>query len=677
MDPLSEQGGFRDDLIALQDRARRALVSSWALARHPVLSGVSGLRVTYAPFIMPAQAADLFIGWGRKRSGRLAVRRAEKAGVPAILLEDGFLRSAGREDSAISIVYDDAGIYYDASLPSRLEKLILAPMSADRIRRARELRAAWVTEEVSKYNAGREPRSYPADPYVLVVDQVAGDTSISSGLADTTSFERMLEAALKENPQCRVVVKTHPDGAVRSRSGHFRIKELEGHERVSVIADPCHPVGLIKRARKVYTVTSQVGFEALLHGRPVRCFGMPFYAGWGLTDDEMPAPARRGHASLEALIHASLIDYAIYFDPLSSSVITAEQAIAQMGSVRRLVQKTPEIIYAVGFSSWKRNILRRFCRFSQVYFRRADEVPAGEKTVAVWGARQYEDLPDCARIIRIEDGFLRSRGLGADLVQPISWCLDIEGMHFDCSQSSEIETMLLRGEISESHLARARGLRLSIASLGVSKYNLSGSAWAAPKGKRVVLVAGQVEDDASIRSGSPKVQRNIDLLRAARQAEPEAWLVYKPHPDVVSGLRCADSEAEAIREIADEVASDVSLEDLFSQIDAVHVMTSQIGFEALIRGVSVTCHGLPFYAGWGLTDDLLQSQRRGRVVSIDALVAAALILYPSYSDPRSGQVITPEQAIALLTRKPGRVRGRPLLGRARRFWLGLRKRGGK
>ena len=51
---------------------------------------------------------------------------------------------------------------------------------------------------------------------------------------------------------------------------------------------------LIEAAAALYTVTSQMGFEALLWGRPVRVFGLPFYAGWGLTRDALAAPSRRG-----------------------------------------------------------------------------------------------------------------------------------------------------------------------------------------------------------------------------------------------------------------------------------------------------------------------------------------------------------------------------------------------
>ena len=632
-------------------RKKAARVCSVGLAFNPVLQACEDLSLRVG-----CSLPDLYIGWGRKASGLRALRKAHQSGRNFILVEDGFLRSAGRGDLPVSIVRDTLGIYYDASAPSRLEELCLQPLDEARRVRAKRIQDAWVCEGVSKYNAFRESSFDLPQKYVLVVDQVDGDASIRFGGASRESFREMLDAALKENPDCQILLKTHPDFLTRSKGGHYCVEDLGQNPRITVVQDLCHPVRLIRNARKVYVVTSQVGFEALLHGRPVRCFGMPFYAGWGLTEDELSPPDRRSPVDLEALIHAALIDYPVYADPVTGRAMNAEDAIAWMGAVRRLVEKIPQDVYAVGFSAWKRRILKRFCRYSQVTFCKMDEVPAG-KTVIVWGMRDTAGLPDDADIIRVEDGFMRSRGLGADLTQPYSWSFDGSGIHFNPDEPSDLEKLIRSGGIARCHLERARALRKSIAEKGVSKYNLPERPWNCPAGRRAVLVVGQVEDDASVLAGSPVVRRNVDLLQAVRKMEPEAWVVYKPHPDVLSGLRRADAEPSRIVELSDEIIQDVSLSSLVEGVDSVHVMTSQAGFEFLLRGISVTCHGNPFYAGWGLTKDLLLHSR-GRKCLIDELVAAALILYPSYSDPKTGFPITPEQTIDFLTRDVGRPRQR-------------------
>ena len=69
-------------------------------------------------------------------------------------------------------------------------------------------------------------------------------------------------------------------------------------------------------------------------------------------------------------------------------------------------------------------------------------------------------------------------------------------------------------------------------------------------------------------------------------------------------------------------------------------MTSLTGFDALLRDKTVVTYGQPFYAGWGLTQDRAAEggapaaglRRRTRRLSLDELVAGALLHYPVYWD---------------------------------------------
>src|SRR5690606_19691740 len=154
--------------------------------------------------------------------------------------------------------------------------------------------------------------------------------------------------------------------------------------------------------------------------------------------------------------------------------------------------------------------------------------------------------------------------------------------------------------------------------------------WSRPAlATRVLLVVGQVETDASIRYGASTVTRNMDLLRAVRQAHRDAYVLYKPHPDVRAGLRAAGQGEGEARQWCDEILENVPFEQLLPLIDEVHVLTSLAGFEALLRDKPVVTYGQPFYAGWGLTDDraLIDDvrRRRNRVLSLDELVAGTLI----------------------------------------------------
>lgn len=307
----------------------------------------------------------------------------------------------------------------------------------------------------------------------------------------------------------------------------------------------------------------------------------------------------------------------------------------------------PAIVYACDFSIWKRPIVRRFFGGSSVVFvRSASRVPV-DGTLAVWGRKPVSGkLPEGVQLIHLEDGFLRSVGLGADLIRPMSWVIDASGIYYDATQPSGLEILLQKTDFTSELLARAARLRERVVGAGLTKYNVGSKGWQRPsEAVRVILVPGQVESDASLRFGAPGVCTNLGLLQKVREANKDAYLVYKPHPDVVAGLRRKGKGEDTAGRWCNEVVVDVDMGELLQQVDEVHTLTSLAGFEALLRGKAVTCYGQPFYAGWGLTKDLEPVLRRSRRLSLDMLVAGALILYPVYISRATGRFIAPEQAL--------------------------------
>ena len=626
---------------------------------------------------------DALLAWGRRPSARRVERLAQRLGLPVWHLEDGLLRSLakGRRHPPFCLLVDELGVHFDATAPSRLEQRIAASLSDDELARARAVQRLWCSQRLSKLNPARESPA-PEQRFVLVVDQSAGDLSIPLGLAEPESFQQMLQAALAEHPDCTVVVKVHPDVIRGQARGHFRHEALR-HRRIRLCSDGWHPAALLERAEAVYVVTSQMGFEALLWGRPVHCFGMPFYAGWGLTQDRLVPPERRAaRPGLEALVHAALIAGSRCLDPHSLQPAPIEDLMRAIGLQRRLQSQPAARLEAFGFTPWKQRNLRRFLAGSTLRFRWPRGRPGRRaEAVAVWGRRARPRLLAAVKarglpLLQVEDGFLRSVGLGAELIDPISWVVDQRGMYYDATSPSDLEVALAAGRWSEPQLARAAALRQRLVAEAITKYNLSDAPWQRPAAaQRVVLVVGQVETDASIRFGAPELRSNLALLQAVRQAEPEAYLVYKPHPDVMAGLCRAGAGEDQSLSHCDAVLTGGSIQQLFSQVDALHVLTSLAGFEGLLRGLEVHCWGLPFYAGWGLTQDRLACSRRARLLPLDALVHAALIEYPRYVSRRSGWFIEPEQAIdELLAWRDGPPPRRTLVQALFRHWGRLRRR---
>ncbi len=262
------------------------------------------------------------------------------------------------------------------------------------------------------------------------------------------------------------------------------------------------------------------------------------------------------------------------------------------------------------------------------------DAPQPDRPHMIWaGKSNPED-----QHTRVEDGFIRSKGLGATLVPPLSLVCDDLGIYYDPTKLSRLEQIILSAPLLRpDQQRRAERIRERLCATSLSKYNLGGVDYELPEGHKI-LVPGQVEDDASIRTGTSHVRTNLDLLKAVRAANPEAVIIYKPHPDVETGLRIGAVASEEALAYADLIADTGDAIALINQVDEVHTMTSLIGFEALVRSKEVTTYGAPFYAGWGLTTDLgkIPARRHARI-DLDRLLHATLIEYPRYFDPKTKQ----------------------------------------
>ncbi|MCL6697318.1 beta-3-deoxy-D-manno-oct-2-ulosonic acid transferase [Sphingomonas sp. NSE70-1] len=344
-----------------------------------------------------------------------------------------------------------------------------------------------------------------------------------------------------------------------------------------------------------------------------------------------------------------------YLDPFTGEPIELTAAIEISSFWRRLIDSNRPIKAAVGFANWKKSTVAPllWAGLGPVPFSsRPVRIQEGAE-VAAWKSRvsqrQLDDLAEQGvKLVEVEDGFIRSIGLGADCVPPLSIVVDRVGIYFDPQQPSELEELLEKGILTEGMLDRARSLRQIVVTSGISKYQTGMSVRAAQQRDRShLLVIGQVEDDRSVRCGGGPVQSNLELLRRVRKEAPDAIIRYRPHPDVQAGHRVGAIAEEQLAGLADEVVASGTISEAIYAADEVHVNTSLAGFEALLRGKPVTTYGVPFYAGWGLTRDLGDvPSRRTAKRSLDELVAATLLLYPRYLDPVTG-LPCPAEILAL------------------------------
>lgn len=316
--------------------------------------------------------------WGNRESdgNRLALQTAIQRKATVLLTEDGFIRSlntwVGNYNNTLnkshSVLFDSRAYYFDATKASDIENLLndfnLRITPEQRVE-ARRLINKIVSNKVSKYNhqpivtpsIGREGKRK-----VLIVDQSYGDFSIAKGMADDTTFEKMLEAAINENPDADILVKTHPDtiaGKKAERKGYYQ--DLVEHDNIYKVTFPINPYSLLEVCDKVYVCSSQFGFEALMAGKEVHVFGMPFYAGWGLTIDNQHLARRTNMRTLEEVFYIFYCMYTHWVDPDKGCGTTLDAVIDKMIRLRdqyksaKIVERTPCLEDGFGYRSPSNN----------------------------------------------------------------------------------------------------------------------------------------------------------------------------------------------------------------------------------------------------------------------------------------------------------------------------------
>lgn len=682
---------------------------------------------------------DAFIGWGHKKSYQRANKTAIKQNLTTLSIEDGFLRSLGSgvgSRHGLSVVVDDIGIYFDLTQSSRLEQFIIArakntaksEQQALDSSHAQQLMARICDERLSKYNAVMDCPSLdslvdeettstakiPLKSHVLLIDQVAGDASVQGAGANKAQFRRMLKAACRNHPNAHIWIKAHP----AAKSGY--LTRLKLPKNVRLLSQSLNPIALLAQVDHVYTVSSHMGFEALMLGKTVHCFGVNWYSGWGLTDDRSapkrlletvqqrrqavaktvlgnkkpsnPAlfslsSAEKVTTTIETLFYSAYIDYSRYVDPATRQACNIETAIDWLVTNRHWQVRLNSYLTIYEFSRWKLPFVKAFVdlprttlfvkpkpRLKNVlhpdHFRVNYDQP-----LLVWGLAKRQQLQkkqqgkhiNLPTIYCMEDGFIRSNGLGATLLAPLSVVIDKQGIYYDATQPSDLETLLRQCEsLSTEQNARVQNLQTKLLTQRVSKYNVGAStdnlsrSWmeeAKRSGKRRILIIGQVEDDLSVQYCGSDIKTNSSLIERVGQDHPDAYLIYKPHPDVEAGLRAGKVTEACLRQVQ-AVAYDTAMPDCLECVDEVHTLSSLTGFEALLRGLKVTCYGLPFYAGWGLTTDIdaklspkntyLARRHRDTALTLEQLLYCSLICYPLYRLPNGHGLAQVEQVIDYL-----------------------------
>jgi capsular polysaccharide export protein len=624
------------------------------------LRGSRRERATLAPALREAgeRSPRALAVWSASRHRRGALLEANALGIPALLLTPGLLRAPpgwGKTPPLLSLTADAIAGPRSPADDISPDRLLLSRdwENAALFDRAAAARRALVTSRVGGewWNAGQLPRGDELAFVAANEPQLSGAAGI---------LEKMLAAALSEFPSKKIVLLASAESSPRA------LLAAAATRGCTIVDRPVDPWAVIERAQCVYASGGEIGWLAVIAGRAVRCFGPSFYAGWGATGDDANVPQKPFRRTVDQIFAGACLIATRCFEPYRRIPAAFEDVLALLAEWRQIETSNRNVAVCLGMSWWKR-------RWIADFFRSAAGPPRSRRTarsalaasaarpgsaIAVWASRIPAGLAVSAArqgtpLITVEDGFVRSVGLGSDFIPAASLALDSSGTHCDPDVCSDLERLLRETEFDPALLSRARELISRLVARGITKYNIDGrglwsnrmgwqgQSFAFTSGRRRILVPGQVEDDLSVRLGGGDIRSNIDFLSRVRAANPDSVVLYKPHPDVEAGHRRGAIPLALAADLADGVIRGGSTAAILAEIDEVHALTSLTGFEALLRGCKVVVYGRPFYAGWGLTEDRITIDR-GRRLSLDQLVAGALILYPRYLDPVTRLPCAPE-----------------------------------
>lgn len=642
--------------------------ASYKLVNNRILSTVVKAKPIYIGtdqfFSNRSKYCDIFASWGYSRYGQYAHKKAQIYKKPLIYLEDGFLRSpfvSSISNQGYSLVIDHQAPYYDCHVKTDLEALIYTKKLSDKMRHDAQRAMDYFTQhKLGKFsitndkNTANIPRGFTENS-ILLIDQVQGDLSLEyGGVTDEIPFN-MVETIRKENPNQTIFLKLHPEVLKGHKKGCFDF--LHNDPDIICITE-CNLVDLLEKKPHMYVLTSLAGFEGLLHGAKVTIFGMPWYAGYGITDDRHPdidiIKKRRIQTDLQTLFYCAYIEYSHYIDPETQKTVDIMTMMQFFARIKRHIKMLSGHIIAVGIRPWKKKDFYPWVKtpFNQVDYgnsyqaisRKIKNTGEDNVKIVVWGYKcpkvvekiqqTYPSIP----IIRCEDGFIRSYGLGSDFFAPLSLCFDRHNLYYVHTDTEKSELFhILNANIDHK---RAENLQKTIIDQQITKYNIETTHDIHIEiDKEIIFVAGQVSGDASLKYGGLPIelQNDYELLKRVCRENPDAYILYKPHPDVSIGNRKKGHKDNLCHEFYDEIVIDKSIISCIQAADKVVVLTSQVGFDALIRGKKVEAYGQPFYKPFTLKEDILQ------------LIYSALIEYPLYMDKKT--YVTPEAAIIKISKQ--------------------------
>lgn len=573
---------------------------------------------------------------------------------PILRLKDGIFSGYTNKKSTYSLYYSfESDVYYNLQKESNIEFLLRSHWNPSE----EEWNTAHLAiQMINKYGITKYSE-YPhlsdtiirSEGYqnILLVDQPIDDESVLLGNANEETFKEMLLYAFDNYQYANIYIKFHPDTIDGKKDGYLKkllsTLGLNDHPSIKVIDTHCNITSLFHYINDIFVVTSQVGFEALLRNKNVRCFGTPFYSGWGLTSDMQTLSFVKPQRSLMDLFIALVLQHTLYINPFTNKKGTILDLLEYVALQQRHNNKKNIAFYNTDFIEHKNiDLLLNTDKKNFSIITKAKQIPKHIDDFILTDKKStFQEVEPLKYRAFLSKGFLFADSFNSEDV--LSLIVDHNGAFYDHKAQSDLDYMLNHESYTDYELNCADQFLIDLRGkfLLDMKNEDSGNIFNEKQkiNKKTIFIPGQPEnEDMTLVGGDITIPSDYELLIAILQRVENSLIIYKPAPnskfkklnDLGKGGLINLNSLVKERNNHFIFEFDASISHCIDAADEVHLLNHTCGLEAIVKGKKVITYGLPFFGGLGLTEDRQKFPREKRQVSLEEFALAVYMLYPRY-----------------------------------------------
>lgn len=426
-------------------------------------------------------------------------------------------------------------------------------------------------DQVINQKIGTERYVPDASPYklftpggrkrIVIIDQSRkSKAELKKVFAAESTFRQMVLDAKEQHPGAAFFLLQPPSVLSGRKKGYLKKFALDNG--VQVISEQVSSFSILAQADEVYTVSAKIGIDAVLLGKTVHCYGLPYYAGWGLTRDKIACARRNIKIKREELFAALCLFFTRYLHPITTEPSHFQAIVRLILLQRPQLFENKRFIACINFDDKQKAFFSKMYKHADLHFMKEElgiEAASNNRGMVYTAIEPTDQLKKaCGNIPLV---YVRPGAFDRLYNQKKLVSLSFEGGPYP-----PLEKILQIKTMTESDLLRARLLRQFL--LELSSFREHFDYENVKEGQDVIVIIGNADlapkkmpESATVQDGT---EGNLDkkgrpyhsfalplsddgkLIEYIRQKRPDAYIVYcQQHRDT--------KVASEILDLADEL----------------------------------------------------------------------------------------------------------------------------